>query len=40
MTILKIILIYVQGCEKRKPKHVYMDMCEIRYEKIDFRKSQ
>ena len=32
----KIILIYVSGCEKRKPKHVYTDWCEIRSEKLIF----
>ena len=31
---LKIILIYVWGYEKRKPKHVYMDWSEIRFEKL------
>ena len=36
LTALKIILIYVQSCEKRKPKHVYMDWCEIRIEKLIF----
>ena len=33
---LKIILIYVWGCEKRKLKHVYIDLSEIRYEKLIF----
>ena len=36
VTAFKIILIYVYGCEKRKPKHVYTDMCEIRFEKLIF----
>ena len=36
MTILKIITIYVYGCEKRKPKHVYIDWSEIRFEKLIF----
>ena len=31
---LKIILIYVWGYEKRKPKHVYTDWSEIRFEKL------
>ena len=34
LTALKIILIYVQGCEKRKSKHVYTDWSEIRFEKL------
>ena len=33
---LKIILIYVQGCEKRKPKQIYMDWSEIRTENMIF----
>ena len=33
---LKIILIYVYGCEKRKFKHVYTDWYEIRFEKLIF----
>ena len=36
VTALKIILIYVQGCEKRKPKHVYMNWSEIKSEKRIF----
>ena len=36
VTALKIILIYVQGCEKRKPKHVYMDWMKIRTENLIF----
>ena len=39
-TALKIIFIYVWGCEKRKPKHIHMDMREIRFEKTDFRNSR
>ena len=35
-TSLKIILIYVKGCEKRNPKQVYTDMCEIKSEKLIF----
>ena len=33
---LKIILIYVLGCEKRKPKHVYKDWSKIRSGKLIF----
>ena len=33
---LKIILIYVQGSEKRKPKQIYTDMCEISSKKLSF----
>ena len=33
---LKIILIYVLGCEKRKPKHVYTDWGKIRSGKLIF----
>ena len=35
MMIAKL-LIYVQGCAKRKSKQVQMDMCEIRFEKLIF----
>ena len=33
---LKIILIYVQGCEKRNPTQILMDMREIRSENYNF----
>ena len=33
---LKIILIYVQGCEKRKTKHILTDWNEIKSEKLIF----
>ena len=36
MMALKTILIYVQGCEKRKPKHLYMGWMKIRIENIIF----
>ena len=36
MTALKIIFIYIWGCEKRKLKHIHMDMREIRFEKMIF----
>ena len=36
MTTLKIILIYVEGYEKRKPKHVSTDWSEVRSEKLIF----
>ena len=36
VTALKIILIYVQGCEKRKLKHVYTDWMKIRTENLIF----
>ena len=36
MTAFKINLIYVQDCEKRKPKQIYTDQCEIRSEKMIF----
>ena len=36
VTVLKIILIYAKSCEKRKPKHVYIDLCEIRFENLIF----
>ena len=36
MTALKTILIYVQGCEKRKLKHLYMDWMKIKIEKLIF----
>ena len=37
VTALKISLIYVKGCEKRKPKHVYyMDWSEIKTENVIF----
>ena len=32
----KKILIYVQGCEKRKPKHLYMDWMKIITKKLTF----
>ena len=34
MMALKIIVIYVQGYEKRKPKQLYTDFCEIKFEKM------
>ena len=33
---LKLILIYVWGCEKRNPTQIHMDMREIRSENSDF----
>ena len=36
MTALKKILIYVQGCKKIKPKHLFTDWSEIRFEKLIF----
>ena len=36
MMALKIIFIYVYGCKKRKPKHVYMDWGEIKIENLIF----
>ena len=36
MTALKIILIYVQGCEKRNPTQILMDMHEIGSRNFDF----
>ena len=36
VTVLKIILIYVQGYEKRKSKHAYMDWSKIRSENLIF----
>ena len=35
-TALEIILIYVQGCEKRKPKHTFMDWMKIWTENLNF----
>ena len=35
LTALKIIIIYVYGCEKKKrPKQVYTDMCKIKSGKL------
>ena len=36
MTALKIILIYVKGCEKRNPIQILKDMRVIRSGKLDF----
>ena len=36
LTALKIILLYVQGCEKRKPKHTIMDWSQNRTETLFF----
>ena len=36
VTALKTILIYVSGCEKRKPKHLFTNWCEIKSEKMIF----
>ena len=36
VTALKIILIYVEGCEKRNPTQIHMDMNEISSENFDF----
>ena len=36
MTALKIILIYVYGCKKRKPKHPYTDCIKIRTKNMIF----
>ena len=33
---LKIILIYVYGCEKRKPKYTFMDWMKNSPEKLNF----
>ena len=35
-TALKIILIYVQGCQKRKPKHISMDWMKNNPKKLNF----
>ena len=35
-TALKIIFIYVQGYEKRKPKHTFTDWIKISSEKLNF----
>ena len=35
-TTLKIILIYVKGCEKRNPTQILKDMRVIRFGKPDF----
>ena len=32
----KISLIYVEGCEKRKPKHILTDWMKINFEKLSF----
>ena len=36
LTTLKIILIYVLGCEKRKPKYILMDWMKNSSEKLSF----
>ena len=36
MIALKIILIYVKGCEKRNPIQILKDMHVIRFEKSNF----
>ena len=36
LTATKIILIYVQVCEKRKPKHIIMDWMKNRLENLSF----
>ena len=36
LTVLKIILIYVQGCEKRKRKHIIMDWMKNKLENLRF----
>ena len=36
VTALKTILIYVYGCEKRKPKHTLTDWIEISSKKLNF----
>ena len=36
LTALKIILLYVQGCEKRKPKHIIIDQSQNRTENLFF----
>ena len=36
LTALKIIFIYVQGCENRNPTQIHMDMCEIRSRNLNF----
>ena len=36
LTALKIIILYVQGCEKRKPKHIIMDQSQNRTENLFF----
>ena len=36
LTALKIILIYVQGCEKRKPKHIITDWMKNKLENLSF----
>ena len=36
VTALKIILIYVEGCEKRNPIQIHMDMNEISSGNFDF----
>ena len=36
LTALKIIILYVQGCEKRKPKHIITDQSKNRTENLFF----
>ena len=36
LTALKIIILYVQGCEKRKPKHIITDQSQNRTENLFF----
>ena len=36
LTVLKIILIYVYDCEKRKPKHIHTDWIKIIVENLFF----
>ena len=36
LTTLKIILLYVQGYEKRKPKHILTDWMKNRTENLSF----
>ena len=36
LTALKIIILYVQGCEKRKPKHIITDWSQNRTENLFF----
>ena len=36
LTAFKIIILYVQDCEKRKPKHIIMDWMKNNPEKLNF----
>ena len=40
LTALKIILLYVQGCEKRKPKYIITDQNQNRTKNLFFHKSR